>query len=120
MPDLRLFMRGDEVELHRRLVRSGVPFGTCLDAVYLHPQGRDEFKPILGGRMHTQYPESAAKRFYTYRNRGYLLSQPGLRRLLPQEWVRFGWYFLIVRRDVASFREWVRLRKLGRRERFVR
>ena len=40
VPDLRLFIRGDETELHRRLVRSGLPFGTCLDAVYLHPQGR--------------------------------------------------------------------------------
>ena len=42
------------------------------------------------------------KRFFTYRNRGYLLSQPGLRRLLPQEWVRFGWYFLVSRRDPAG------------------
>ena len=39
VPDLRLFVRGDEVELHRRLVRSGLPFGTCLDAIYLHPCG---------------------------------------------------------------------------------
>ncbi|MET0702532.1 MAG: glycosyltransferase family 2 protein, partial [Mycobacterium sp.] len=62
VPDLRLFVRGDEVELHRRLVRSGLPFGTCLDAVYLHPQGGDEFKPILGGRMHTQYPDDETKR----------------------------------------------------------
>lgn len=120
VPDLRLFIRGDEVEMHRRLVRSGLPFGTCLTASYLHPQGGDEFKPILGGRMHTQYPDDAGKRFYTYRNRGYLLSQPGLRRLLPQEWLRFGWYFLVVRRDPAGLREWVRLRRLGRRERFAR
>src|SRR6476660_4695819 len=34
VPDLRLFVRGDEVALHRRLVRSGLPFGTCLNAVY--------------------------------------------------------------------------------------
>jgi rhamnopyranosyl-N-acetylglucosaminyl-diphospho-decaprenol beta-1,3/1,4-galactofuranosyltransferase len=95
VPDLRLFMRGDEVEVHRRLVRSGLPFGTCLNAVYLHPQGGDEFKPILGGRMHTQYPDDTAKRFFTYRNRGYLLSQPGLRRL-------------------------IRLRRMGRRENFRR
>ena len=120
VPDLRLFVRGDEVELHRRLVRSGLPFGTCLDAVYLHPQGTDEFKPILGGRMHTQYPDDATKRFFTYRNRGYLLSQPGLRKLLPQEWLRFGWYFLVSRRDPAGLREWMRLRRLGRRERFGR
>lgn len=120
VPDLRLFMRGDEVELHRRLVRSGLPFGTCLDAVYLHPQGGDEFKPILFGRMHTQYPENATKRFYTYRNRGYLLSQPGLRKLLPQEWLRFGWYFLVTRRDPAGLAEWIRLRRLGRQEIFGR
>jgi rhamnopyranosyl-N-acetylglucosaminyl-diphospho-decaprenol beta-1,3/1,4-galactofuranosyltransferase len=120
VPDLRLFVRGDEVELHRRLVRSGLPFGTCLDATYLHPCGTDEFKPILGGRMHTQYPDDATKRFFTYRNRGYLLSQPGLRRLLPQEWLRFGWYFLVSRRDPAGLLEWIRLRRLGRDEKFER
>jgi rhamnopyranosyl-N-acetylglucosaminyl-diphospho-decaprenol beta-1,3/1,4-galactofuranosyltransferase len=120
VPDLRLFVRGDEVEMHRRLVRSGLPFGTCLNAVYLHPHGSDEFKPILGGRMHTQYPDDASKRYFTYRNRGYLMSQPGMRKLLPQEWIRFGWYFLVSRRDPAGLREWIRLRRLGRRERFER
>ena len=120
VPDLRLFVRGDETELHRRIVRSGLPFGTCLNASYLHPQGGDEFKPILGGRMHTQYPDDATKRFFTYRNRGYLLSQPGLRRLLLQEWVRFGWYFLVSRRDPAGLIEWIRLRRMGRKERFRR
>jgi rhamnopyranosyl-N-acetylglucosaminyl-diphospho-decaprenol beta-1,3/1,4-galactofuranosyltransferase len=120
VPDFRLFVRGDEVELHRRLVRSGLPFGTCLNAAYLHPQGSDEFKPILGGRMHTQYPDDAGKRFFTYRNRGYLLAQPGLRRLLAQEWLRFGWFFLVSRRDPDGLREWIRLRRLGRRERFAR
>jgi rhamnopyranosyl-N-acetylglucosaminyl-diphospho-decaprenol beta-1,3/1,4-galactofuranosyltransferase len=120
VPDLRLFVRGDEVELHRRLVRSGLPFGTCLDAIYLHPCGTDEFRPILGGRMHTQYPDDPTKRYFTYRNRGYLLSQPGLRKLLPQEWLRFGWYFLVSRRDPAGLREWIRLRRLGRDEKFGR
>ncbi|GAB7067709.1 glycosyltransferase family 2 protein [Mycobacterium hodleri] len=120
VPDIRLFIRGDEVEVHRRLVRSGLPFGTCLDAVYLHPQGSDEFKPILGGRMHTQYPDDATKRYFTYRNRGYVQSQPGMRRLIPQEWVRFGWFFLVTKRDPAGLREWIRLRRLGRNERFSR
>lgn len=118
VPDLRLFIRGDEVEMHRRLVRSGLPFGTCLEAVYLHPCGTDEFRPILGGRMHTQYPDDPGKRFFTYRNRGYLLSQPGLRKLLVQEWVRFGWFFLVTRRDPRGFRQWLRLRRMGRREQF--
>lgn len=118
VPDLRLFIRGDEVEVHRRLVRSGLPFGTCLTTAYLHPQGSDEFKPILGGRMHTQFPDDPIKRHFTYRNRGYLLTQPGMRKLIPQEVVRFGWYFLVSRRDPAGFREWMRLQKLGAGEHF--
>ncbi|TSE00707.1 glycosyltransferase family 2 protein [Skermania sp. ID1734] len=120
VPDLRLFVRGDEVEVHRRLVRSGLPFGTCLTAAYLHPNGAEEFKPILGGRMHTQYPDDPQKRFFTYRNRGYVMSQPGMRKLLPQEWIRFSWFFLITRRDPAGLREWFRLRKTGRKELFTR
>lgn len=118
VPDLRLFIRGDEVEVHRRLVRSGLPFGTCLTTAYLHPQGSDEFKPILGGRMHTQFPDDPVKRHFTYRNRGYVLTQPGNRRLIPQEIVRFGWYFLVTRRDPAGLREWLRLQRMGAGERF--
>lgn len=120
VPDLRLFIRGDEVEVHRRLVRSGLRFGTCLTTAYLHPQGSDEFKPILGGRMHTQFPADPVKRHFTYRNRGYLLSQPGMRKLIPQEIVRFGWYFLVVRRDPKGLREWLRLQRLGAGEHFDR
>ncbi|BAM26354.1 glycosyltransferase [Corynebacterium ulcerans] len=120
VPDLRLFIRGDEVEYHRRLVRSGLKFGTCLTAAYLHPDGSDEFKPILGGRMHTQYPDNEGKRFFTYRNRGYLMNQPGMRRLLPQEYARFGWFFLIQRKDPQGFVQWLKLHRMGRSERFER
>ncbi|MGW4332057.1 galactofuranosyltransferase GlfT1 [Rhodococcus koreensis] len=120
VPDLRMFIRGDEVEIHRRLQRSGLRFGTCLDAVYLHPNGEGEFKPILGGRMHAQHPENATKRYFTYRNRGYVMSQPGMRKLLPQEWARFSWYFLVTTRNLTGFNEWRHLHTLGRNERFHR
>lgn len=120
VPDLRLFVRGDEVEMHRRVVRSGLPFGTCLRAAYVHPNGSDEFKPMLGGRLHAQDPEDPVKRYYTYRNRGYLFGQRGMRLIGALELVRFGWYFLISKRDPAGFREWLRLVRLGRREQFHR
>lgn len=120
VPDYRLFIRGDEVEYHRRLVRSGLEFGTALTTAYLHPDGSDEFRPILGGRMHTQYPDNESKRYFTYRNRGFLMNQPGMRRLLPQEYARFAWFFLIQQRDVAGFKNWLRLHRLGRSERFER
>ena len=96
------------------LQRSGLNFGTCLTTGYLHPDGADEFRPILRGRMHTQYPDNEVKRFFTYRNRGYLMSQPGMRKLLPQEYARFGWYFQIQQHDPKGFAEWMRLRRLGR------
>lgn len=120
VPDYRLFIRGDEVEYHRRLSRSGLKFGTCLSAAYLHPDGSDEFKPILGGRMHTQYPDNEGKRFFTYRNRGFLMNQPGMRRLLPQEYARFAWFFLVQRRDVNGFKQWLKLHQMGRKEHFER
>jgi rhamnopyranosyl-N-acetylglucosaminyl-diphospho-decaprenol beta-1,3/1,4-galactofuranosyltransferase len=120
VPDLRLFVRGDEVEVHRRVVRSGVPFGTCLQAAYLHPYGSEEFKPMLGGRLHAQDPDDAVKRYYTYRNRGYLFGQRGMRLIGALEVFRFGWYFLATKRDPKAFREWLRLVRLGRREQFHR
>ena len=115
VPDYRLFLRGDETEIHRRLVRSGLPFGTCLRAAYLHPQGTDEFLPILGGRLSAQYPADEGKRYFTYRNRGYLMAQPGMRWLLPLEWIRFTYFFLLHRRDPRGWREWLPLTRSGRR-----
>ena len=120
VPDYRLFVRGDEVEIHRRLVRSGLPFGTSLRAAYLHPNGSAEFVPMLGGRLHAQDPADETKRYYTYRNRGYLLSQPGLRMLGALEIFRYGLYFLLTRRDPRAFAQWLRMVRLGRHERFFR
>jgi rhamnopyranosyl-N-acetylglucosaminyl-diphospho-decaprenol beta-1,3/1,4-galactofuranosyltransferase len=120
VPDYRLFFRGDEVEIHRRLVRTGLRFGTSLKVAYLHPDGSDEFKPMLGGRFHAQDPENPIKRYYTYRNRGYLLSQPGMRKLGLLEVFRFGLYFIGVRKDPKAFVEWLKLVRLGQQERFFR
>ncbi|MBN9109920.1 MAG: glycosyltransferase family 2 protein [Pseudonocardia sp.] len=120
VPDLRLFVRGDEVDMHRRLVRSGLPFGTALQAAYLHPAATGEDKPMLGGRLHARDPDDPVKRFYTYRNRGYLIAQPGMRRVGILDLPRYAWYFLVTKRDPAGFQEWVRLVRAGAAERFDR
>lgn len=120
VPDYRLFFRGDETEVHRRLLRSGLAFGTSPGAAYLHPEGTSEFEPIFGGRLSAQYPADEVKRFFTYRNRGYLMAQPGMRWLLPLEWLRFSYFFLVHRRDPGAWRAWLRLTRAGRRERFTR
>jgi rhamnopyranosyl-N-acetylglucosaminyl-diphospho-decaprenol beta-1,3/1,4-galactofuranosyltransferase len=120
VPDLRLFVRGDEVEVHRRLVRSGLPFGTSLRAAYLHPTGSDDDKPMLGGRLHARDPDDPIKRYYTYRNRGFLVSQPGMRKVGVLEIPRFAWYFLVTKRNPREFLQWARLIRQGRAERFRR
>jgi rhamnopyranosyl-N-acetylglucosaminyl-diphospho-decaprenol beta-1,3/1,4-galactofuranosyltransferase len=120
VPDLRLFVRGDEVEMHRRLVRSCLPFGTSLRAAYLHPAGSEDDKPMLGGRLHARDPDDPVKRYYTYRNRGYLVSQPGMRKVGLLEVPRFAWYFLVTKRSPRQFAQWLRLVRQGRAERFHR
>lgn len=120
VPDYRLFIRGDEVEYHRRLRRSGLKFGTCLSTAYLHPDGCAELKPIMKGKLHALYPDNEAKRFFQYRNRGYLLNQPGMRKRIPQEYARFAWFFLAAQKDPRGFLEWVKLQNQGRKEHFNR
>jgi rhamnopyranosyl-N-acetylglucosaminyl-diphospho-decaprenol beta-1,3/1,4-galactofuranosyltransferase len=120
VPDYRLFVRGDEVDVHRRVVRSGLRFGTTLRASYAHPDGSAEFKPMLRGHFHAQDPTDEIKRYYTYRNRGYLLSQPGMRRIGMLEVFRFGLYFLGTKRDPQAFLQWLKLLRQGRAERFYR
>lgn len=120
VPDLRLFVRGDEVEMHRRLVRSGLAFGTSLRSAYLHPAGGGDDKPMLGGRLHARDPDDPVKRYYTYRNRGYLVAQPGMRRVGVLELPRFAWYFLVTKRKPGELLGWWKLLREGRRERFRR
>lgn len=120
VPDLRLFVRGDEVDMHRRVQRSGVEFGTDLRAAYAHPAGQAEWQPVLGGRTQVLVPDDATKRFFTFRNRGFLTAQRGMRRYAGFDLLRYAWYFLVQRRDMAGFAEWARLTRAGRQEAFRR
>ena len=120
VPDYRLFIRGDEVEYHRRLAQSGLPYGTALTTFYLHPDGSGEFHPIMGGRAHAQFPDNPTKRYFTYRNRGYIINQRGMKKMQLQEVVRFGWFFLLEKKDPKAFIEWLKLLRRGAKEDFRR
>lgn len=119
VPDPRLFIRGDEVEVHRRLARSGLRFGTATGARYLHPSGTADVERVLAGRVPLYLPVDPSRRDRAFRNLGYLTSQPGLRwRRWPDE-ARYAWYFLVERRDVDGWRQWLARSGEGRRERFA-
>lgn len=119
VPDPRLFIRGDEVEVHRRMVRSGLRFGTCVLASYRHPSGAADFVPILTGRVPVYAPIDRARADTAFRNQGYLTSQPGMRwRRWPDE-ARYAWYYLATQRDVTGYRHWQSRTAEGRREQFT-
>ncbi|MDJ0321565.1 glycosyltransferase family 2 protein [Pseudarthrobacter sp. PS3-L1] len=73
MPDMRLFIRGDEVDFTLRLRRAGIRFGTVTTAAVTHPAALDETQHVFGARWHVIVPGSAFKRYYYYRNRGYMI-----------------------------------------------
>ena len=118
VPDSRLFVRGDEVEIHRRLRRSGLAFGTCAPAAYHHPQGHDDWAPLWGGRAHVLVPRDPSRRDLTFRNLGYLTNQPGLRWRRGPDALRYAWYFLVQQRDPSGFANWRRHHRAGRLEHF--
>lgn len=120
VPDLRLFVRGDEVDMHRRVRQAGIAFGTDVGAAYAHPAGAAEWQPLLGGRTQVLVPDDETKRFFSFRNRGFLTAQRGMRRYAAFDLVRYAWYFLVQRRDVSGFAEWSRLTRAGRQEAFRR
>lgn len=118
VPDPRLFIRGDEVEIHRRLVRSRLRFGTVVTTHYRHPSGASDFVPILGGRLPVYLPANPDRAAIAFRNQGYLTSQPGMRwRRWPDE-VRYAVYYLAEQRDVSGWRTWRQRTAEGRREQF--
>jgi rhamnopyranosyl-N-acetylglucosaminyl-diphospho-decaprenol beta-1,3/1,4-galactofuranosyltransferase len=105
LPDLRLFIRGDETDFMLRLRRAGIPFGTVTTVALSHPPGWAETHQVLGNRLHVLVPETRFKRFYYYRNRGYLTRRYRRLRSLVADGVGYPLYFLR-HRDPRGFAEW--------------
>ncbi|GGC92078.1 galactofuranosyl transferase GlfT1 [Tersicoccus solisilvae] len=116
LPDLRLFLRGDETDFMLRLRRAGVRFGTVTTAALRHPSGEAELRHVLGDRLHVLVPETDTKRFYFYRNRGQLIRRYRRVRSLVADGVGYPLYFLR-RGDVTGLAGWARPFVAGLRNR---
>lgn len=116
LPDLRLFIRGDETDFMLRLRRAGIPFGTVTTVALSHPPGWGEVKHVLGDRLHVLVPETPFKRFYYFRNRGHLTRRYGRLRSLVADAVGYPVYYLR-RGDVRGLVSWVRTYASGVRGR---
>jgi rhamnopyranosyl-N-acetylglucosaminyl-diphospho-decaprenol beta-1,3/1,4-galactofuranosyltransferase len=108
LPDLRLFIRGDEIDFLHRMTRAGLEFGTTARVRFMHPSSHNELFPVFGGRLHVVYPEPVWKRRNQYRNRAYNFLTHGRYLILAVDFVRYPYFFLGVRRwDFAGLAEWL-------------
>ncbi len=108
LPDVRLFIRGDEIDFMYRMRRAGLRFGTTATATFSHPSSNSELHALCGGLLHVVYPQSSWKRRCQYRNRAYNFSRHGRWLIMAIDAVRYPYFFLFRRRgDFASLREWL-------------
>ncbi|MBL6458344.1 glycosyltransferase [Belnapia sp. T6] len=120
LPDPRFYIRGDEVEFMHRLRRAGLPIGVEVAAEFLHPGSRAETHPIMFGLFYAPEPPTELKRYFQFRNRGYIFRAYGMWDFLLADIIRYGWFYGISRRgDVAGFARWLRATATGWRGAFL-
>lgn len=105
LPDLKLFLRGDEVDFLVRLRRSGLPFGTTTRAAVAHPPGWGEEHVVVPGRLKVVVPETAFKRAHFFRNRGWTTWRYKRVVQLGADLVGYPLYYLR-RGDVRGLASW--------------
>jgi rhamnopyranosyl-N-acetylglucosaminyl-diphospho-decaprenol beta-1,3/1,4-galactofuranosyltransferase len=116
IPDLRLFIRGDEVDFLHRVLKAKGRVATSPRLRVTHPSAASEAKAIFGRWLMAIDPGTDIKRELTYRNRGYIFVTHRLYGTLMLDAVRYCCYFLIARRgDVRGLLNWFRLTWRGAR-----
>lgn len=108
LPDKRLFIRGDEIDF---AIRCRKTFRSALitKAIYYHPSSEKEF---LGNRtsfLSANVPLDSVKRFYQFRNRGYIVRKHRQYHLALYDWIRYPLRFIVIGRfDLSGFKFWLR------------
>ncbi len=117
LPDIRLCLRGDEVDFLHRMLRNGGRVVTSARIKVAHPSGKPETHSVLWGRYMAIDPGTEAKRHLTFRNRGYIFWHHRRYVTLAADIVRYFLYFVVLKRDWKAYRNWVRLTIEGARGR---
>ena len=106
LPDIRLFIRGDDVDYVLRMRQAGLRFGTFTGAAITHPPGWAE---IVEGTGNNQIlmPEGDFKKYYYFRNRGYIARRYKSIRRFYSDIIYYPYIFLILRKwDWTGFKFW--------------
>jgi rhamnopyranosyl-N-acetylglucosaminyl-diphospho-decaprenol beta-1,3/1,4-galactofuranosyltransferase len=102
------------VDFTIRLRKAGIRFGTVTTAAITHPHAFSETQHVFGARWHVIVPESAFKRYYYYRNRGYLIRRYFRVKSLTADVGGYLGYFLR-RGDFRGLADWFRAFSTGLR-----
>lgn len=95
LPRKEFFIRGDEVEYTKRFLKNNIKFGTLTNARFYHPSDDSERVKCLLGRMIIRDAHSDFKNYYMFRNRAVAFIEDGNAILLPLDFIRYSYYFLI-------------------------
>jgi rhamnopyranosyl-N-acetylglucosaminyl-diphospho-decaprenol beta-1,3/1,4-galactofuranosyltransferase len=114
LPDIRLFFRGDELDLLARMRIGGETIVTTTSARFCHPASTAEIHPFMSGLAHAVVPETPIKQFYLFRNRGYIFPRRRMLGYFVGDFLRYGWFFLIHRKgDFQGFSRWAQATLAG-------
>ncbi|WP_308662779.1 glycosyltransferase family 2 protein [Arthrobacter sp. B1805] len=105
LPDMKFFIRGDEVDFLARVRRAGLKYGTLATVAVRHPATWSEMKPIFGGFITPVIPDGEFKRFSYFRNRAYLARKYRNLRWFGADVIGFPYYFL-THGDLKGLRAW--------------
>ncbi|WP_434993826.1 glycosyltransferase [Arthrobacter sp. Ld5] len=105
LPDMKFFIRGDEVDFLARVRKAGLKYGTLATVAVRHPATWSEMKPIFGGFITPVIPDGDFKRFSYFRNRAYLARKYRNLRWFGADVIGFPYYFL-TQRDLRGLRSW--------------
>ena len=114
LPDKRLFIRGDEVDYLLRAKKHGAKVVMNTAAKFLHPSSDPEIFPVFWGLFYATYPQQSGKRFYQFRNRGYIFFTHKMYHYLIFDLFRYSYFFLIGRKlDFTGLYQWLKLTVTG-------
>lgn len=107
LPKSELFIRGDEVEYTKRLKLNNINFGSLVSSIFYHPSDINERVSVLGGLWNMRDAHSDFKNYYMFRNRAVAFIEDGNSWLLPLDFIRYIYYFIVFRKfDWRGLKLW--------------
>jgi len=107
VPNTSLFMRGDEIDYFRRCKRCKMRMYLCTNAEFSHPSSAGEYGTSRRFPFSVNIPGEDKKRYYQFRNRGYLVRTHFLLHYFVYDLIRYPLAFIFFRKlDVSGLAAW--------------